>query len=404
MQSSRRIIITILAAVLLPVLPASAQDAISRQQRKIDSYRRDIALLEKKIRENDAQKGSAVSKLELLSASVRSRKALVAESDKEIAAYNDSIRVQETRVKTLQARLDTLSAYYTKLVRSAYKNRDPKVWYMYILASENVGQAFRRIGVLKSLSSQMSIQAEKISKTKEELGLQLDGLKQLRQRAVAVRAQRQEELSRLQKEEKEAERIVAQIQSNARKYRKEADAKRAEIDRLNKELDKLRRELASKDKPAGKGGKSSGTASRTVVDPALSKEFIGNKGKLPWPAEGPVLSSFGSFRHPLHKNVTNLKNNGINISMTDGQAVNSIFDGTVVKTFDMPGYGKCVVVSHGRYMSLYCRLKEVSVKEGDKVKTGQTLAKVGSILGGTYLHFEIWNDAGKPVDPEIWLK
>ena len=385
--------------------PASAQDAVQKQEKKIETYRKELAQLEKKLKDNEAKKGSAVTRLELISASVRSRKALVAESDNEIASYNDSLRIQQGRVDVLQSRLDTLMAYYTKLVRNAYKNRDPKIWYMFILSSENLGQAFRRIGVLKSLSSQMTVQAKKINEAKEELGVQMEKMRQLRTRAEAVRAQRQAEVNALQKDEKEAAGILAQIQSNSKKYKKEAEAKKAEINRLNKELDKLRAELARKaNAGSGKKKDKAGSANKTVVDQALANEFKSNKGKLPWPADGPVLTSFGSYRHPLHKNVTALKNNGVNISMSEGESVKSIFKGTVIKTFDMPGYGKCVVVNHGDHMSLYCRLKEVSVKEGAKVTTGQVLGKAGSILGDTYLHFEIWDSSNQAVDPEKWLK
>ena len=301
--------------------------------------------------------------------------------------------------------MDTLTVYYAKLVRNAYKNRDPKIWYMFILSSENIGQAFRRIGVLRSLSSQRSVQAEKINATKDELAVQKEELGRLKVKAEAVRTQRQEEVNTLKKDEREAENLVAQINKNSRKYRKEADAKRAELNRLNKELDKLRRELASSKGGASKGGKkASGTTGKTVVDKALANEFRSNKNKLPWPAEGPVLSSFGSYRHPLHKNVTSLKNNGVNISMSAGDPVKAIFKGTVLKSFDLPGYGLCVVLSHGDYMSLYCRLKDVTVKKGDSVTTGQTIGTVGSVLGDVYLHFEVWDSAGKAVDPEQWLK
>ena len=51
----------------------------------------------------------------------------------------------------LQARLDTMVAYSSRLVKSAYKNRDSRIWYMYILASENVAQGFRRMNFFKNL-------------------------------------------------------------------------------------------------------------------------------------------------------------------------------------------------------------------------------------------------------------
>ena len=90
--------------------------------------------------------------------------------------------------------------------------------------------------------------------------------------------------------------------------------------------------------------------------------------------------------------------------MSEGDPVKAIFKGSVVKTFNMPGYGQCVVLSHGDHMSLYCRLTEVSVKEGAKVTTGQVIGKVGAVLGDTYLHFEIWDSSNQAVDPEKWLK
>ena len=45
----------------------------------------------------------------------------------------------------------------------------------------------------------------------------------------------------------------------------------------------------------------------------------------------------------------------------------------------MPGYNKCVLVQHGNYFSFYCKLGTVSVKAGDKVKTGQVVGTVDTI-------------------------
>jgi murein DD-endopeptidase MepM/ murein hydrolase activator NlpD len=52
---------------------------------------------------------------------------------------------------------------------------------------------------------------------------------------------------------------------------------------------------------------------------------------------------------------------------------------------------------------LYCKLKNVSVKADDKVKTGDVLGTVDTINGQTQLHFELWQGK-KPQNPESWLK
>ena len=97
------------------------------------------------------------------------------------------INAKQKDVDRVQARLDTLSLYYSKLVKSAYKNRDSKVWYMYILASENVGQAFRRAGYLRNLSAEMNRQGEKIIDTKSELQREMDSLSVLKRDAEVIR-------------------------------------------------------------------------------------------------------------------------------------------------------------------------------------------------------------------------
>ena len=196
-MSKKGLILSLFAVFVLMLQVASAQDAVKKQQQKIDSYRKDLALIEKKLKENEAKKGSAISKLDLVRASVRARKALVAQSDVEISAFEDSIRTKNNQIAVLQTRLDTLETYYARLVRNAYKNRDAKVWYMFILSSENLGQAFRRIGVLKSLSAQMSAQAKKITATKEEMAVQKEQLEGLKKQAEAVRAQRRAEVTSL---------------------------------------------------------------------------------------------------------------------------------------------------------------------------------------------------------------
>ena len=81
----------------------------------------------------------------------------------------------------------------------------------------------------------------------------------------------------------------------------------------------------------------------------------------------------------------------------------SVFDGEVKRVIMMPGYNKCVLVQHGNYFSFYCKLGQVSVKAGDKVKTGQTIGQVDTIDGQAMLHFQIWKEK-TPQNPEAWLR
>ena len=323
----------------------------------------------------------------------------MAESDREIAGLNSSIHEKEAEIKLMQARLDTLSDYYDRLVKGAYKNRSAKVWYMYILASDDFGQAFRRYGYLRDLSKQMNTQAEKIMATRDTLEKERAVLSDLKKDAEALRSQRLAEVGKLQAEQNDSQKLVNQLKKDKKKYQQDLSRKQKEVEALNREIQRIINEaLAQKS-----GGKKSSTKTAAPIDYTLAKQFESNKGKLPWPADGAVVDHFGQRYDPVYTNLKLPFNNGISIALQQGSAVKAVFDGEVKQVVVMPGYNKCVLVQHGNYFSFYCKMGAVGVKKGDKVKTGQTLGTVDTIGGETQLHFQIWS--GKtPQNPETWLR
>ena len=295
----------------------------------------------------------------------------------------------------LQSRVDTLSDHYSRLVRSAYKNRDTRLWYMYILSSDNISQAFRRFGYFRNLSSQINEDARKLKQAQEELQKEKEAMRGLKSEAESVRQARAAELEKLKQEEAGVDSVVRQLNKDKKKYQAQLASKKKEVEALNKQLAKAVA-LAMKDK-SGKADKTDPEAVR------LSAEFAKNKGKLPWPAAGPVVDHFGERYHPVYKNLKLPPKNGIEIALDPNSEVKSVFDGVVKQIIVQPGYNICVIVQHGNYFSFYCRLKSTSVKAGDKVRTGQTIGIVDTMNSQTRLHLEVWQGS-KPQNPLSWLR
>lgn len=390
-----------LVAALAWQLPAYSQDTRSQEARKA-RLQKEIAILDGQLRSNAAQSASALSRLNMISGKVESRKKLIAESDREIAEYSGSISAKEREIALMQARLDTLSDHYARLVRSAYVNRSAKIWYMYILASDNIGQAFRRYGYLRDLSKQMNSQASKIIDVQTELKKESEALAAMKREAESIKALRVKEMNKLKAEENDSRNLVSQLKKNKRKYQQDLSRKQREVDALNREIERIIRD-ATDEKGSGKAGKGKSTAKRKPIDYTLAKKFEANKGKLPWPADGPVVDHFGQRFHPVYTNLKLPFNNGVTIALAAGTEIKAVFDGEVKQIVVMPGYNKCVLVQHGNYFSFYCKLRTVSVKAGDKVKTGQVVGTVDTIGGETQLHFQIWSGRN-PQNPEIWLR
>lgn len=400
MRARMGIVMAMLLAAVLWQAPAYSQDTRTQQARKA-RLQKEIAILDEQIKSNSAKSANALSRLSLIKGKVETRRRLISESDKEISEYSDSIRLKEAIIASIQVRLDTLSNHYARLVRGAYVNRNAKIWYMYILASDNLGQAFRRYGYLRDLSRQMNTQASKIMETRAELEKENEALLALKKEAESVRVLRVSELNKLQDEENESQKLVNQLKKNKKKFQRELSEKQREVDALNREIQKIIRDATDGKGSSGKGASSS--TKRKSIDYTLAKKFESNKGKLPWPADGPVVDHFGQRYHPVYTNLKLPFNNGVSIALPAGTEIKAVFDGIVKQIVVMPGYNKCVLVQHGNYFSFYCKLGAVSVKAGDKIKTGQRIGTVDTIGGETQLHFQIWSGR-TPQNPEMWLR
>ncbi len=375
---------------------AFAQNTKAHEDRKA-RLEREIAIIDKRLKANASKSSSMLSDLTLIRKKISNRKALVKESDRQIRKYADSIYLAQRDINRLQVRIDTLTSRYSRLVLSAYKNRDAKVWYMYMFASENLGQAFRRFGYFKNLSEHMKAEAQQIRDMQADLGKRKARLQSMKKEAEAVKKERVAELAKLQSDEKNADKLVKGLKKDRKKYENQLVAKRKEVKALNDEIARIIAEAVKAQSQKSKD------KTKIPVDTKLDAEFSKNKGKLPWPADGPVLGHFGKQYHPVLKNIELPPNNGMDIALSEGSQVKVVFEGVVSQVVTMPGYNKCILVQHGSHFTFYCKMKAVAVKAGDKVRTGDVLGVIDTINGQTQLHFEVWK--GKtPQNPEGWLR
>lgn len=142
----------------------------------------------------------------------------------------------------------------------------------------------------------------------------------------------------------------------------------------------------------------------TPEEQLISDNFAENKGKLPWPLErGVITSPFGEQPHPVLPGIK-ISNNGIDISTTEGAEARAIFEGVVSRVVTIPGAYYAVIIRHGEYLSVYSNLKEVRVRNGQRVSTRQVVGVIAteSREAKTNLHLEIWKGNEK-LDPAQWI-
>ena len=388
----RRLVSIVLSFFLLSILPGLSQDA---QKKEIEQLKREIAELDKQIKANESKSTDAITRLELTQKKVNNYKKLVRRSEDELASLNSKIRLKKKEIKETQAALDDNLTYYESLIRSAYLSRDPKLRFLYILSGKSLTQIVRRFNYLRTASDNLRLEAKSISEKKEKLSLEKSQLDSLVNINTSLLAQRNQELAKLKESEKKEQQIISKLKKDRSKYQNEVKKKQKRIDALNKKIAQMIAE-AQKKKSKGK------SSPQRQVDLKLSADFADNKGKLPWPVNGTIVGKYGKHKHPVYKNVDLPFNNGVNISTAKEEKVKVVFDGTVCQVVIMPGYNQCVLVQHGEYYTFYCKLKQVKVKAGEKLRRGEEIGVVDTIDGETQLHFQLWKGTASQ-NPEPWL-
>lgn len=141
-------------------------------------------------------------------------------------------------------------------------------------------------------------------------------------------------------------------------------------------------------------------AINNIPSPNESQPFASLRDKLPWPAQGKVLSGYGD-RYADGK----LRRNGLLIRTEEEAEVRAIHYGRVVFANWLRGFGLITIIDHGDgYMTLYGHSSSLFTSPGDWVAAGEPIALAGR-TGGTdspALYFEVRHN-GKPDNPGRWL-
>lgn len=103
-----------------------------------------------------------------------------------------------------------------------------------------------------------------------------------------------------------------------------------------------------------------------------------------------ITSGFGIRFHPILKIYR--PHHGVDYAAPYGTNVHSVGDGKVIFAGWKGGYGKTVIIKHGKgYTTTYAHLSRMYVREGQSVKQGEIIGEVGStgLSTGPHLHFEV---------------
>ena len=296
----------------------------------------------------------------------------IKEIESAIATLDEAIRMAEEEyakeLKLFQNRLVTL-----------YINSRTNAETNLLLQCDNFEEMFKKSHMLKLISQFDQDLLKSIEAKKQEIS----DLKALKQQEEDTAQEQLEamlaDIANLEVSRSLADKEVQKTQQRLKELEEAED--RLEAD--SKELEKLIKRLSSTGAYTG--------------------------GVMQWPLPGyyKISSYFGMRLHPILK--YNKMHGGIDIGAPSSTPIHAAASGKVIcAAWRSGGSGNTVIIDHGGGITtLYFHIKNggILVKEGQTVKAGDVIAKVGStgLSTGPHLHFEVRKD-GVRQDPLNYVK
>ncbi len=389
-----------ISVLLVLVSFAGFAQSINELQNKKEETKKEIEYTSRLLEENQKSQRSSLNHLNLLNSQIRQRNTLISTINSEISIYNECISNNELSIYILEDDLKELRNEYAQMIRLAYKNRSSSDVLLFMLSSENVNQAYRRLLYMRRYSDYRQNQAETIETVQSVLTENKSRLEEQKAAKQNLIAQTQTERTQLSRSQSQQNNQLQKLQNQKRDLQNKLSEQRRIEQRLENEIQRIIEEEARKNRAEGGSG-----FALTPEQKLIGDNFEQNKQRIPWPVErGVIIEHFGVHQHPVLTNVQ-VRNNGVNIATDIGAKARSVFNGEVSRVFGISGGNTAVIIRHGAFLSVYSNLKEVLVKAGDKVDTKQIIGTVFTDFDDdnkTILKFQIWKENQK-MNPEDWI-
>ncbi len=427
-MSATRFFLAIFCFLILPFLKVNAQSSaeLQKQRERID---REIRQLSESLKLTSSDKTLSLKQVNALTTQLKLRERKIETINSEIRILNNQIASNTKAIRELRDQLAQLRKDYERMVLFAFRNRNAYNKMMFIFASRDFNQAFKRIKYLQQLNGSRKQKAVEIAETQREIELKVAQLEASREEHARLLSEQRSERSEIAKEQGEESRVLKALTQQETQFKQEINKRQQELKRLAGAIDQaikreleeeLKREeaarLAAAKLEAARTGKTveeveaatpvvrktdAELLAATPEAARLSADFAENKGKLPWPVKNGIVT-LGFGQHTAGKNV-GYDNPGIRIQTHQDMPVTAVFDGEVTVVIPMQGLGYVVVVKHGRFYTVYGNLRSLAVKKGDKVRVGQQLGvAITDSEGLTEVHFQVM-DVRVEQNPEVWL-
>jgi murein DD-endopeptidase MepM/ murein hydrolase activator NlpD len=398
-----RFLFSILPGVLLIPLPVNSQDKVKQLENQRIQLEKSIEYTEVLLSDTRATKIISLEELALLNDQLINRQKLIDNYNEEKNTRIDTIFQVLFKIDKMAMEVEALREEYAQMIYCAYKNNSVYQRMIWVMASDDINQAYQRLNYFRVYASKRKEQVQQIGLAEEKYLSKVELLELKIDKTEKLLTRLETEKTLLEQEKQLKDLAVISLLKKEKELTKNQDKHKKRAEGLKEQIEHVIAETT--DNQLGPGSNNlDALITRTPEDITINNNFALNRGHLPWPVEKGVVSSFfGEHNHPDLQGIK-VRNNGINIISHQGTKARAVFTGEVTRVMAMPGFNNVVIIRHGKFLTVYTNLERVFVEQGSMVETKDEIGVIFTDNESikTELHFEIWE--GKTLlDPEQWL-
>ena len=331
----------------------------------------------------------------------------------ELTKLEGDISQKEEQIEEAKVELETAKITENR----QYEDMKLRIQYMYengqtgllesMMQSESIAELLNRAEYASQITSYDRKMLEEYRKTRQEVALKEEALKTEHQELLTLQDSTKAKQSSVKTLMASKEAELASYETKIASAQGEIDQYNADIKAQEEHMARVEAEIRRKEEEARKAEEARRAEEAKKNQSSAGGDSTVKKGNTnfiwPCPASGRISSAFGDRSSPTEGASTNHK--GIDIPAPSGSSIVAAADGKVVISTYSYSAGNYIMIDHGGGLTtVYMHCSQLLVKEGETVKQGQTIAKVGSTgySTGPHLHFGV-RSGGSYVNPSGYV-
>ncbi len=395
MRRSGKFLAAALSFALVLATPLSAQatkSGLSDAKNKKTALEAEKKKTEQELKNLEGLKSDTTAYVKKLDSSLES-------IGNELSKLNDDIDAKEKQIDTTKQELSEAK----ETEKSQYESMKLRIKYMYekgdstyvdlLMEAGSLSELLSKAEYITKISSYDRQKLDEYAATKEKIAEKEKALEEehaellnLQNETEAKQASVEKLLAAKQTELQNYETKIASAEGQISEYAKSIEAQENQIKSIEAEIKRKEEEARKKAEEEKKKAAAANRAAQTYKTVSLGDISF----TWPCPASGRITSGFGGRKSPTKGASSN--HQGIDISAPTGTSIVAAAAGEVVIATYSSSAGNYVMISHGGGVyTVYMHASSLLVSQGQSVKKGQTIAKVGSTgySTGSHLHFGV---------------